>query len=551
LVVLAAALVILNDKLTAAPLGRFVRADLPMLDVIVVLKDVHNDELDAEGTRIAEARETPEGSEHCPALLGGDDADATRIEPDDKKRPADCPRVAGWYVKVHPIAFSLYFNDGQAFLDWFDANPRVQEIVANKFFQGLFFQPARDLRVKAEDLRLPGLEGELLGRVLREAIAANAQLHYDMAHGKRGFALAFPREAGAFTARALPLMAGALARNGYRIAKLPNPVLEMRVGSQSLFLTQYGETVYLANGFEALLNVIESLTPPSVALDAPVSLTLRAEAFLEKILETQVGADQWDINLGFALDDKRLGALSFPTGRFAHALHPRLFGGVLSAVPHDAFAAAAGAFYLSPTQTADEWRQFATQGPAETPANAPAEAGFALVWDFDAEQDPFGQVGVVIANQTTPDAAEAFRQYLADPELGAACAGGAAFVAASSEKLLERMKEACDRRSLSVLDWQRGGVKARFESAQLAAFVNPGVGLRELFLAGGAGGKDPDASDEFEPRWKQEYEQAKAAMRKEGEKLFRGLPIFAYSGQAGNESRISLEGFAVQQGEAP
>lgn len=537
--------------MVAAPLGRFVRADLPMLEVVVALKDVHGDELDAEGSRIADGREIPEGNERCPALLGGDDASATSIDPDEKKRPADCPKVAGWHVKTHPIALSLYFNDGKAFLDWFDANPRVQELVANKFFQGLFFQPARDLRVKAEDLRLPGLEGELLGRVLREAIAANAQLHYDMAHGRRGFVLAFPREAGVFSARALPPMVSVLARNGYRVAKLPNPVLEMRVGSQSLFLTQYDETVYLANGFEALLNVLESLTPPSAASNAPVAFTLRAEAFLEKVLETQIGADRWDINLGFDLDEKRLGTLSFPAGRYVAALHPRLFGGVLGAIPHDAFAAAAGSFYLSPTQSADDWRRLATQGPSETPAGAPEEAGFALVWDFDAEQDAVGQIGVVVSNQTAPDAVEAFRQYLADPELGAACAGGSAFVAATSEKLLTRMKEACDRRSLSMLDWERGQFKARFETAQLAAFVNPGAGLRELFLAGGAGAKVADENEEFEPRWKQEYERAKTAMRQEGEKLFRGLPIFAYSGQAGKEPHIDLEGFAVQQGDTP
>jgi hypothetical protein len=155
-------------------------------------------------------------------------------------------------------------------------------------------------------------------------------------------------------------------------------------------------------------------------------------------------------------------------------------------------------------------------------------------------------VGVVIANQKSPDDVDKFKPYFADPDLSAECGGGTVFLAATSPALLVRMKEACGGQSLSVLDWERGGRTKDYDTAQLFLFMNPGTGMRELFLAGGAKG---DAPGEFEPQWKQEYEQAKESMRQDGEKIFGGLPIFAFSGNAAPTAQVvQLRGFTVRQG---
>ena len=157
--------------------------------------------------------------------------------------------------------------------------------------------------------------------------------------------------------------------------------------------------------------------------------------------------------------------------------------------------------------------------PGET-----AEAGVAILWDFNADYDPPSHMGVVIANQTSPDEVDDFRRYFTDRDLTASCGGGTVFLAATSRGLLTRMKEACDRQSLSVLDWERGAKTETLHSAQLLLFMDPGTAMRELFLAGGA--KRADAG-EFAPEWKQQYEKAKEAMRTDSEKVFRVLPILA------------------------
>jgi hypothetical protein len=167
-----------------------------------------------------------------------------------------------------------------------------------------------------------------------------------------------------------------------------------------------------------------------------------------------------------------------------------------------------------------------------------------LVWDFTADS-PTGAVGIIVANPQQPQASAAYAQYLKNPDLGAECAGGSLFLAASSESLLTRMKDACNKQSLSPLDWQRGIEKQRWQAAQLTAFVNPGAAVRELFLAGGAG--TTQEANEFAPRWQQDYEAAKAAMRQEGDKLFYGLPILSYAGRVEGDSGAVLEGKLIAQ----
>ena len=521
-----------------------------MLKVALKFRDMNGKDLPGKNTRYGDDTALPPATNSCPALSGGDSSSTTTLS-QDSPRPAECPREVAWYVKRHPIAYSLYIEDGKALLDWYERQPQVREWIGNRFIQGLLFGFLHSLRVKGEDLNLQGLEGEFLAKLLRDAIAAHAHIHYDVVHGRQGWVLSYVRRASPYTAQALPVLAGMLARNGFRVAKLPEPVLELRVGTQRLYLTQHEDRVYLANGMEALFNVLESLTPPTHAVaDAALNLTVRAEALVDKLLPVLAGAETWDLNLGFTLEDGKLGALHLPTGPWERHLHARMFEGVLAGIPHDAFAAVAGSFELPPTRTAEEWRQLASLGPAGQVAGISEPAGFALVWDFEARDAAKGAVGVVIANPGEPGATAGYQQYLRDADASAECAGGAVFLAASSERLLARMKEACARQSLSPLDWERGQEKQRYAEAQLFAFLNPGVGLRELFLAGGAGAEGDEDGD-FRPRWKQQYEAAKAAMRKDGDKLFQALPILAYAGRSDGSRTVRLEGMAVSQGAVP
>jgi hypothetical protein len=112
--------------------------------------------------------------------------------------------------------------------------------------------------------------------------------------------------------------------------------------------------------------------------------------------------------------------------------------------------------------------------------------------------------------------------------------------------LLTRMKESCERQSLSMLDWERGAHADELGSKQLLFFMNPGTGMRELFLAGGAGTDEQETTPE---PWKVQYEQAKAVMRQDGEKIFSALPIFTYSGNVPSTAKeVRLSGVKVRQG---
>jgi hypothetical protein len=554
LVILVAAplLIWMYRVLHTTRLSQFVRSDLPVLDLELRFIDSKGQKVKPEQTKLGdsaakEKEKTSEpSSEGCPELIGGDTSERTQLS-EKEKRGEGCPKTAMWQVKRHPIGFSLYFQEPKKVLSLLEDNTRVNELFQTKFFQGLLYEPLHNANIRAEDLNLEGFEGAFLRRFFREALEAHSELHYDIVHGKKGFVFSFVRDECAFVSKALPIMARVLARSGYRVSKLQEPILEMRIGLQRLFLTEYKDRVYLANGLEALINVLESLTPSQKGQPkTPLVLTVRSEAFVGKLLPVMVGAPTWEVKLGFGLSEEAPGVLQFAGGKLGRPLRPKIFRGVLAGIPQDVFAALVTSYYLPPQMTAEEWQRLATQGPAERKADGPEEAGFAIVWDFDAAGDRLTNVGVVIANQKTPDELDKFKSYFVDPKLTTECGGGTVFLAATSPTLLARMKESCGGQSLSVLDWERGGRRKDYEAAQLFLFMNPGGGMRELFLAGGA--KSGEAG-EFEPQWKREYEQAKETMRQDGEKIFGGLPIFAYSGNAAPTAEVvQLKGFTVRQG---
>jgi len=534
-------------------LGQFVKSDLPILDLDLQFVSTRGQEIPSEQTKlgktgtIAKVQAAP--IKACPELIGGD-TESRISKTDSEKRNENCAKSARWIVKKHPIGFSLYFQDGREVLSLFDNKTKVDELLQNRFFQGIFHEPLRDFAIRAEDLRLEGLEGAVLRTLIREAVVADAELHYDLAHGKRGFVFSFVREKCGYFSTALPVMARVLGRSGYRIPALPELILEMRVGLQRLFLTEVEGRVYLANGLEALINVLESLPASTKTTDnMPLALAVRSEAFVANILPVMIGAPEWELRLGFGLSDKNAGQLTFPAGKLTRPLSPQIYKGIPASIPHDVFAALVTSYALPAEITTKEWQRLVTEGPGIATAGRPDAAGFAILWDLDAENEGITEMGVVIANQKTPEAAEKFKQYFREPQRTAECGGGAVFLAATSEKLLVRMKEACGGQSLSLLDRQNGEYAQTLDASQLFIFVNSAIGMRELFLAGGAaaGGELGD----FAPNWKKEYEQAKVAMRQDGEKAISSLPIFVYAGAAPEGAKtVLLQGYMAKQGGA-
>jgi hypothetical protein len=186
--------------------------------------------------------------------------------------------------------------------------------------------------------------------------------------------------------------------------------------------------------------------------------------------------------------------------------------------------------------TPDDWNRVAHEGLPAATAPGRDPAGIALVWDLSAKSAALSDVGIAVQ----PGGGEIDAQlsgYLRANALHATCAGGSVWLAATTELLLTRMREACERQSPSLLDWRTGG-----EASQLVLLVDPRVGLAEM-IAGGigtaTGERDGEASKD--PEWKRRYLEAVERARASGDGTLGRLPALVYSG-AGGARGAKLEG---------
>ena len=536
-----------------AEVVKLVHKDIPILALDLAFTDLKGNPVPAAETRllagVVAKADQAKGAATCPEITGGD-APNGAISPEKRKMDDNCPKHATWYVKRHPLGLSLYFMEPAKILPLFEKEGAMKTLWESRFVQGILREPLMSGRVRAEDLGLAGLEGAFFEKLVKEALSADAILHYDFIHGNKGFVFSFVRNKCLYAAKALPIIAAKLVRSGYQVPGIEEPVLEMHVGLQRLFFCQYKERVYFANGLEALLNVVDQEAPPeSDAPKTPLLLSLRAEAFLDKLVPALAGKSGLHMNLGIDFSEDSPGALRFTAGEYAKHLRPTLFKGVPASIPRDVFAAVITSFHLSPDISEEAWQELATKGPGETPAKEPQESGVAILWDLSAEERGITSVGVAIASQTAPSDAKELNHYFKNKELTAVCGGGTVYLAATNKNLLLRMQESCEHRSMSILDWERGQKSNLYASSQLSMFINPGGGLRELLLSGGAAATE---TTDFLPQWKQELEKAKARLYAEGKTVFGGLPILAYSGNvAPGGKTVELQGFTVKQGVSP
>lgn len=532
---------------------RLVHKDIPILSLDLAFTDLAGEPVPADNTRLLASGPPPidktPAQATCPEITGGD-APNGQSYPEKREIGDNCPKRATWYVKRHPVGLSLFFVKPETILPLFDKEGPVKTLWESRFVQGLLREPLQSSRVRAEDLGLQGLEGAFLEKLVKEAMSADGILHYDFIHGDKGFVFSFVRDKCLYAATALPVIAAKLARSGYQVPGIDEPVLEMHVGLQRFFLCLHKERAYLANGLEALLNVVDQeATLEKDAPQTPLVLSLRAEAFLDKLVPALAGKPGFHLNLGLDFSETAPGVLRFDSGKYAASLRPGLFKGVPASIPRDVFAAVVTSFHFSPELTDEQWRELATNGAKEPAAKEPTESGVAILWDLSAEEPGITGVGVAIANQTAPENVEELNRYFKNKELTAACGGGTVYLAATNKNLLLRMQETCERRSMSILDLERGQKSSLYSTAQLAMLINPGTGLRELLLAGGAAASE---TTDFEPQWKQELEQAKARLYAEGKTVFGGLPILGYAGNADPGARaVELQGFTVKQGVSP
>ncbi len=308
-------LVWLYQDLHAIRLSKFVRADLPMLELQLQFVDLQGKKVAPEKTKLGggKEQEVAKSSEACPELIGGDTRERSQPSPTDK-RGEGCPPVATWQIRRHPVGFTLAFQEPQPFLSVLSDNARAKELLGTKFFQGLFYEPWHSASVRGEDLNLEGLEGAFLRQFVTEALMAHSELHYDVVHGKKGFVFSFVRDECPFAAKALPIVARVLARSGYRVAKLKEPILEMRIGLQRLFLTQFQDRIYLARMVWKGYSTSWRASPHPTESSPKHRWFSRCdrEAFVDKLLPVMVGKPGWgDASLDWGRPKNPLGWCSW------------------------------------------------------------------------------------------------------------------------------------------------------------------------------------------------------------------------------------------------
>jgi hypothetical protein len=481
----------------------------------------------------------------CPAIVGGD---LLRSMPPQRANhyydatPVPCPLKATWNVYRHPIGVSLFVKDGAKLLDWYEKNPDFNKLRESSVWKGLLDQMRVILKVRAEDLQLDDWKGEFLQPLFREAVSADAALHYDVAHGYGGVVLTFDRSKAPLLGRALPVLIRTLGASAYDIPSQADPIVEIRLQGSKLFVTQVADRVYIGSSVEGLLNVLAAgtLIPPDGA--GSVVGVIRAEAFFEKLLTTMVAAEAWPVSFSLDLSatTTSLAEAVVPQAKFFQVLDLQPMLGVVAAVPHDALASMVVSAKVPLDKPVAEW--------SFDVASKSTSSGLSLVWDVQVGGKV--QVGIAIsapvgATTTEKDGAQkegalTASDFLSSGAVSSTCAGGAVWLGASSDGLLSRMREACNKQSLSILDI-KGIDPAAISGQQVALLFNSNLALRELYKLGGG---------EVLPKEKS-TPLSEALKRLQGEvvTLAKSLPVVGLSGgTAPNQSGIRMKGFSATLG---
>jgi hypothetical protein len=552
LAVLVVGAVVAALALRHTRIDRFVTPGTPRVRLHVAVVDAERKPIAATDSRLADGAapssepppverppdETPPSTSGPGAVApvsSGDRRPSAPVEPPERDATVRLTRA--------PIGLSLYVLDDRALLAWATDNPTAREVLSSELVRGAFEDALRTTRVRAEDLKLGGdVQGAFLVPLLRDVLGAGAALHYDASQGRRGWVLSFRRGGAPLVSRLLPPVLGALARRTYRVEKADLSVVEILVGEQPLFLAETDGIVHVGTSLRGVLQVIEvgPLPAPSGARGT-VAVTVRAEAWVQNLLPLVTGSPDWhaswSVDLARAAD---AGSITTSGGTVFGHLRPALPPGVLASVPRDAFAAVAASLPVPLGMTPDDWNRIAHDGiqPATVPGTEPA--GIALVWDVSAKNASLSDVGVAVQRGGGDVDAE-LSGYLRDGVAHATCAGGSVWLAATTELLLTRMREACERQSPSLLDWRSGRGR---DAGQLVLLVDPGVGLAEMLAAGiGAASeaRDAEAAEVADPEWKQRYLAAVERARASGDSTVARLPALVFEGQGGARG-ATLEG---------
>ncbi len=549
--------------------GRFLRGyslsdalspDVPVLELHVAFLDTLTNKASSKHSDVArsgsaatsapdkDAPETPASvspttasADACPKVVGGD----LGSTPPKRRRyvweptPVPCPLEATWRVYRNPVAVSVFLVRGSDAVAWYESNPKVVALRDSGLWKGMVRQVADSVKVRAEELELGDWKGEFLQPLLRDALAADASFHHDLIHGAGGLVFAFDRTKAQLVDKALPILIRGLATNAYRVKSYEQPLVELRFHGRTFFLTQVGDLVVLGSSLEGLINVLEQrpFTAPRNA--GSVLAVVRPESFVDKLLMASVGAPQWPLSVSFELSAKTSDILGarVPRARMFDSFAPNTASGVLAALPHDAMSAVALSSHVPLEKPVGEW-SISTGSGVDT-------SGLGLVWDVSGKEKRV-DVGMAVLAPAGKEVSVRPTDFVSSRGVATTCAGGAVWIAASSDALLGRMRDSCEKQSLSIRDL-KGLKEGALEAQQVSLIFNTGVWLHEMFELGGGGADQAiaDASDVEATNAGQDGErEAREGIANMVGDVVPSLPVIGLMGRVdGRDSDLQLQGF--------
>jgi hypothetical protein len=477
----------------------------------------------------------------CPVVVGGD----LGATPPKRRRygweptPVPCPLEATWRVYRNPVAVSVFLVRGSDALAWYDSNPKVAALRDSALWKGMVRQLADVAKVRAEELELADWKGEFIQPLVRDALAANASFHHDLIHGVGGIVFAFDRTKAHLVDKALPILIRGLATNAYEVKGYEQPLVELRFHGRTFFVTQVGDLVVLGSSLEGLINVLEQ-RPFAVPRDGgSVLAVVRPESFVDRLLIASVGAPQWPLSVTFELSATRseISGATVPRARIFQSFAPNTASGVLAALPHDVMSTVVLSSHVPLEKPVSDWSM-------ATGATVGA-SGLGLVWDVSGKERRV-DVGIATLAPAGKEVSVRPTDFVSSRGVATTCAGGAVWIAASSDALLGRMRDSCEKQSLSIRDL-KGLKEGALEVQQVSLLFNTGVWLHEMFELGGGGVDDAagDSSGGGSSEDGQDGErEARARIEEMIAEVVPSLPVIGLMGRVdGQDSDLRLQGF--------
>ena len=462
------------------------------------------------------------------------------------KRLKDAKQIERSVVS-YSVGVSILLQRYQEVWKFIDENPRARELIRSKVVQDSLSEISKALDVRGIDSGLTYLPGKLLWPFVFDAFNSDAKLHYDTYRGSKGFVFSCDKDLPVVTRSLLEIVIGAVARKVFVVDGLDEPVVELRIGGQMVYVSEHKGRYYLANSLEALFNVIASCVDdedPSVS--GSLIVIVRPQTHVGTLLPALFG--NGDVNFQLAFDFKQKSSYGIiPTGGFGKRLQPKIFRGVFAAIPQNAFTGIVASAYIPASWGINKWGQI-SELEMRSLGSFSKEAGVGIIWDVEARDDGLpSDVGIIIAHTNPRDVPIKFRELVSNPDLTYECAGGTVLLASTSQAFLQKMKASCEKQAPSALEWP-GKFQQALSDMQVLFFVNPGKALKAAFERGFLL-KEEVYSPEATGYGAESYKKATDFAQEEAFKTFSKIPTFIFSGETTGlfAERAELDGYLAEE----